>query len=256
MILKFFYLACILLILLPMPASAQSSNALPIATTVLIAGVVQDAGEVIVHNDSSDRYMVSDRKDQEEVYGVSAFRPALVFATASGTIPVVTSGVTLLQVSSANGPISRGDLLITSPERGVAMKADIAHNHVFAIALESFEGNSTGTIQAEIGAERAQALLTMLRESEAEAAGAATEEDKPFEVPYARAILASVIAVGALFFILYSFRSSIAKGIVSVGRNPRARGSIVTLAFTNIVFALILCAVVLFVAVGILILPI
>jgi len=69
-------------------------------------------------------------------------------------------------------------------------------------------------------------------------------------------VIAVVLVIGGLFFILYSFRSTIKAGVVSVGRNPRARSSIVALAIGNLTFALILCAAVVFIAVAILILPV
>lgn len=255
MLLKILYIACVLAII-PHHASAQSDHALPIATTVFIQDGIVEVGEVITYDESEDTYAVSKIQSDTNVFGVTALAPALVFATASGTTPVVTHGAAMVKVSTQNGNIQRGDLLVTSKENGVAMKADSADGTVFAVALEPFVAQAgsleQGSIMAEIGKELAVALQTARQQ----AVQSATEEaEEPFEVPYARAIIASVVAIGALFFLLYSFRSTIAKGIVSIGRNPRARSSIVALAFGNIVFALILCAAVVFIAVGILILP-
>jgi hypothetical protein len=125
---------------------------------------------------------------------------------------------------------------------------------VFAIALEDYvpdATNETGFIQADVSVERAVLALEAKRQAEM-----STEDESTSPVSIVRAVIAVVLVVGGLFFILYSFRSTIKAGVVSVGRNPRARSSIVALAIGNLTFALILCAVVVFIAVAILILPV
>lgn len=246
---------------LPMFVFAQSSNTLPVATTAVVAGASASGTQVVVYDQQADMYGVSKKARDASVYGVTAISPAIVFATASGTMPVVTQGTTKVQVTAANGPITRGDILTTATSSGTAMRADLSDDAVFAVALEGF-GNATtsatGTILAQVGVDDARALQLARRDTAKQSVIAASSTDAAGTkmVSYTRDIIAAIIAIGGLLFILYSFRSTLSKGVVSIGRNPRARTSIITLAFGNIIFALLLCAVVIFIALGVLVLPV
>lgn len=245
-----------LLFFFPAGMFAQAQGTLPVATTIELQGGTGVAGEVVIFNNDTNTYFVSETANDARVYSVTALSPALVFVTGSGTVAVVSSGLAHVQVNSEGGAIERGDLLTTSDTRGVAKKAAEDEENVFAIALESFPdgGQSQGTIAADIGIKQAQAL----RNAQLETSAKEVEPSliaKALPVSTVRYAIATLIAVGALMFILYSFRSTIAKGVVSIGRNPKARMSIMTLAFGNILFALILCAVAIFVAIGVLVLP-
>ncbi len=253
--------AAIFFIFLPLLAFGQTNTAFPVAMTLRVADAIPEGGEIVAHDEVNESYVLSTAAREGQVYGVTAYRPALVFATGSGTVPVVTSGATQVRVTLSNGDIARGDLLVSSDIRGVAMHADISDDEVFAIALEDFRdvGDEIGIVIAEVGVEGARALQEKRRQIEKQnpISGTLTKDikDGGGTVSFIRAGIATIIAVGGLFFILYSFRSTVAKGVVSIGRNPRARTSIMALAFGNIIFALVLCAVAIFVAIGVLILP-
>lgn len=239
---------------------AQGNTSLPVAVTLEVVGANPDGAEVVTFVEEKNQYVLSRTARDGQVYGVTAISPALVFSTtASGTIPVLTAGATSVQVNNSNGVIKRGDLLTTSNTKGTAMRADLADDHVFAIALEDFGGDTsaltTGKIIAEIGIAQAQAIQEIRREVEKENLLASSTAVTSI-VSFVRVGIAAMVAMGGLLFTLYSFRSAMAKGVVSIGRNPRASSSIVALAFGNIIFALILCAVTVFVAIGILILPV
>lgn len=232
-----------------------SASALQIASTVTLEGTQQvTEGIVVVANDEMQTYSISKTASDAAVFGVTASKPSLVFASDGHLVPVVTDGIALIQVVVSNGVIQRGDLLVTSSTTGAAMRAGKEYEHVFAVALENYEPevtNQTGIIQADISVERAILALEAKQQAEMN-----TKDEPASPVSIVRAVIAAVLVVGGLFFILYSFRSTIKAGVVSVGRNPRARGSIVALAVGNLTFALILCGVVVFIAVAILILPI
>ena len=243
-------------------AYAQQSGVLPVATTVFVADSAVATGDVIVFEEKTQTYTISKSTNEANIYGVVANRPALVFQTATGTMPVVSIGATLLKVSTSGGEIKRGDLLVASKDSGVAQRAGEADTNVFAIALEPFLGDqgSGGMIQAEVDVERAHALREARLAQAHELKNPITQLTTPTKtilgVSLVRGGIAFIVAVGALFFILYSFRSAFGKGIVSIGRNPRARNSIIALSFGNILFALVLCGITLFVAIAILILPV
>jgi hypothetical protein len=240
---------------------AQNGGTLPVASTVQVVGTVHPEGEVVVFLEGVQTYEVSSQSDQSGVFGVTAATPALVFLTATDTIPVVTEGVTSVLVSSLSAPVVRGDVLTTASEKGrvrVAGKDDL---NVFAVALEDVSV-SDGSVLVEVNAQKAQAVWkekwqpkTLAAES---MSGVETETDGEQKVSsqMVRTGIALALVLTALSFILYTFRATLSKAVVSIGRNPRARGSIMMLSFGNILFALLLCAVVLFVAVAVLVLPI
>lgn len=234
--------------------SVASANTIQVAPTVtLVDGSSASEGSVVVSRADAGVYELSQTVGEDSVFGVVHTKPAMVFSTGADEVPVITEGIALVQVTAANGPIARGDLLVTSSSTGVAMRAGPSDDLVFAVALEGFAEDAdgvTGLIQADVGVDHAQAVLAAQREFDV---SESADETEPFS--FVRAGVAIVLIVGALFFVLYSFRSAIGQGVVSVGRNPKARSSIVTLSFANIVFALILCAVIIFIAIAILILP-
>jgi hypothetical protein len=126
---------------------------------------------------------------------------------------------------------------------------------VFAIALEDYREGMT-TLQAEINQEKAKQLHSQNKEVEGTTDPSSLVEIKEtFSSSFVRGVIATCIAVGALSFVLYSFRVTIGNAVVSIGRNPRARGAIMMLSIGNIIFALFLCGVALFVAIAVLVLP-
>ncbi len=228
------------------------AETLPVATSVTIAGVNSvTEGMVVVAREAAGVYEISSMPSDAEVFGVTAQRPSLVFSQGDGEVPVVTSGIAYVQVQNTNGAIQRGDFLVTAAQPGVAMRAGDEDEHVFAIALEPFvsnDGSEKGVIQAEVGVERAKAAYALRQKAQTD-----TAQKTPSII---RGSIATLLVVGALFFVLYSFRAAFSQGIASVGRNPRAKRSIMTLSFANILFAVFLCAIVIFVAIAILVLPV
>jgi ABC-type multidrug transport system fused ATPase/permease subunit len=232
-----------------------SASALQIASTVTLEDAQQvTEGIVVVASDEMQTYSISKTASDAAVFGVTASKPSLVFASEGHLVPVVTDGIALIQVVVSNGVIQRGDLLVTSSTAGAAMRAGKEYEHVFAVALEDYVPevtNEIGFIQADISVKRAMLALEAKRQS-----GMSAKDKSTSPTSTVRAVIAAILAVGGLFFILYSFRSTMKAGVVSVGRNPRARSSIIALAVGNLTFALILFGVVVFIAVAILILPI
>jgi len=231
------------------------ANPIQVSPTISFVGADDiEEGVVVTVNTEREMYSISDRSHHDSVYGVTATQPTLVFQTGEEEVPVVTDGVAYVQVNNEGGEISRGDFLVTAAAPGVARKANDNESYVFAIALENYQPqatNQTGFIQANVSVEAAVLALEAKRQAHIR-----TQDESTNPVSIVRAVIAVVLVIGGLFFILYSFRSTIKAGVVSVGRNPRARSSIVALAIGNLTFALILCAAVVFIAVAILILPV
>lgn len=114
-------------------------------------------GDVLVISTRSDRTMaMSDRPYSTLVAGVHATKPGLVLTErgidedVSDLVHLGVVGVIPTKVTAENGPIQRGDLLVTSSLRGHAMKGtdpDRLPGAVLGKALEPFSGSGTGIIR-------------------------------------------------------------------------------------------------------------
>jgi hypothetical protein len=105
-------------------------------------------GDVLVM-DANDAYRPSAFAEDATVVGVVGSRPALLAGRriAENGAAVVVTGITTVKVDATWGAIERGDLLVSSPTRGHAMRADDPPpGTILGKALESFAGG-TGTIR-------------------------------------------------------------------------------------------------------------
>lgn len=241
---------CIFVCALPHISRAQ--NALPIASTLTVEGDTTQAGTLVVYDEATQTYEVSSRANDERVYGVVAERPALLFTTASGSVPVQTEGMAYVRVAGSSTPIMRGDLLVTSNTEGMASLALRHEEHVFAIALESYESSEDGIVLSDVSVARAH----QAREMREQALLEEQQEEEKLPVSWLRGAIAAIIAIGAIIFMLFSFRSIVNNGVVSVGRNPRAQTSIITFAFGTVLGVVLLGGLALFVAIAVLVLPV
>jgi len=94
------------------------------------------------------------------VAGVYATKPGVLLtpenidADLSGKVPLGVIGVIPTKVSAENGPITAGDLLVTSSTPGHAMKADLSKLQIgeaIGKALDNFTGPGTGVIEVLVG---------------------------------------------------------------------------------------------------------
>jgi hypothetical protein len=114
-----------------------------------------EPGDVLVisrqHNRTVER---STTMSSTCVAGVYATKPGVVLtdrnidANLADTVPMAVIGVVPTKVSGENGPIHRGDLLVTSSMPGRAMRAgdQPPAGSIIGKALEPFEASGTGVI--------------------------------------------------------------------------------------------------------------
>jgi hypothetical protein len=111
-----------------------------------------EPGDVLVISEHLDRTVTkSDKSYSTKVLGVYATKPGVVLRNLDieeeiiDQLPIGVLGVVPTKVTSENGPIQRGDLLVTSGTAGHAMKAnpeDLGFGMVLGKALQPFEGAS------------------------------------------------------------------------------------------------------------------
>jgi hypothetical protein len=103
---------------------------------------VIEAGDVLVMDAALDGYArLSDASADTMVIGIAG-------GSGNEKVPVATSGFSNCKVDASFGPIHKGDLLVSSPTPGHAMKAPrpVEPGTIIGKALESLE-SSTGTIK-------------------------------------------------------------------------------------------------------------
>ena len=111
-----------------------------------------EPGDVLVISTRTDRTVERSAEAASPlVVGVYATRPGVLLAEEGlgATVPMGVVGVLPTKVSAENGPIRRGDLLVTASVPGHAMRAsdDPAVGTVLGKALEPFDGPGTGRIR-------------------------------------------------------------------------------------------------------------
>jgi hypothetical protein len=218
----------------PLWVLAQGEERLPVATTVAVEGADVVPGAVVRYDELAATYSLSATSSDPAVFGVVANQPAIVFVTATSAVPVITNGVTVVRVSDVNGIAVRGDLLTTTITPGVAAVAATSTERAFASALAP------------------AAPATGLARQAAAAAETTTLSREPTLV---RMAIAVIMLVGALAFLLYSFRSILHSGVLSIGRNPRARLSVVYVSIGSMAMVIVVAAVVVLIALGVLVVP-
>jgi hypothetical protein len=136
----------------------QSSGA-DVAEAFAVTGGIQmyAPGDVLVIAEDADRTVALCAVPYSSmVAGVYATKPGVLLTEEdidtdiSDKVPMGVIGVIPTKVCGENGPIKRGDLLVTSSKAGHAMKADIDKvkpGQVIGKALENFDGQGTGKIR-------------------------------------------------------------------------------------------------------------
>lgn len=122
-----------------------------------------EPGDVLVISADSDRHVtLCSKANARNVAGVYATKPGMMLTTArisediSHLIPLGVLGIIPTKVCAENGPIRRGDLLVTSSTPGHAMKAVpvmvggvevYPTGAVIGKAMQNFDGPSNGMIE-------------------------------------------------------------------------------------------------------------
>lgn len=214
---------------------AQEIREIGVAVPVSVQGEVLDA-DIICTTLDSGNYSSCNKEYSTSVYGVVSQNPAVAFQTdpSEGVYPIITSGETRVRVSAINGAIEIGDLITTSTNSGVGMKATI-NGYVVGTAQESFNpGNEdVGTISVLVNIHPATGLgstgtnlLSLLRNGLSFSA-----LDSLGSLRYLLAALVVIVS----FVLGFMYFGRVAKaGVESLGRNPLASRSIQLSVIFNI----------------------
>jgi hypothetical protein len=120
-----------------------------------------EAGDVLIISESSDRKVEKSTTAYSTlVAGVYATKPGVLLTEENAErnqlgkmVPMGVIGVIPTKVCLEGGPIKRGDLIVTSSQAGVAMKADpdkVRVGQVLGKALQDYNQNGVGKINVLI----------------------------------------------------------------------------------------------------------
>lgn len=169
-------------------------------------------------------YKLSTYAYDPSIFGVVSTTPAVLIKDNSGKNSLVlTSGKTLVRVSTINGAIKKNDLITSSSIAGAGQKADL-NGYILGIALEDYSNsnpNAVGKILVSIDPHYNAtfvAVKTNLIQNIKSIAAAPTLSP----LTTLRYILAALIAI-ASFVLGFIYFGRIARaGVEALGRNPLA----------------------------------
>lgn len=170
------------------------------------------------------------------IFGVVVNAPILsVQPRDVSTVAVVSSGETLVRVSTQEGNIEVGDLITSSATPGVGKKATKS-GYVIGKALQAYsDSKQSGKISVLMGPSFG---------SGSQASGAAgTLIDVVRDPENSRFILATILGIIILPGSIFAFIRLITTGVTAIGRNPLARGIIYrSMVIAGIVIAILAIA--------------
>jgi len=236
--------------------------ALPLAVSVPIADAHLSYGDIVSYEKELAVYALSRKANDPNLFGVVAKRPPLVFFLDDTTVPVVRSGRTLVNVTLENGPIRAGDFITSSSILGKGQRAAAGDSYVVGVAVGEFveTGDAeavlpngkkvgSGTIVVDVN------VIGLFAAAATTDAGLSDDRAKTVfgldtETAFTimQYVLAAAITLGSLYLAFRSFMSDANYGVISVGRNPRARSSIQAMVVFNAILAILVAGAGIFVA--------
>ena len=222
-----------------LPVAGEELKSGQIASNVEVADSDARAGDILT---KSDKGLVrASNSYDRNLFGVVVEDPSVVLNKASkNTLPVISYGETLVEVSNGNGEVRRGDFVTSSSSPGVGQKA-IDSGFVVGRALEDLK-ETQGPISVFVniqyrtieGRASVSKILTVLTSS----------LERPENLPEVlRYLFALLLGGGVFLFGFFSIGRSLRSGVEAVGRNPMAKTSIqIALAINLLTIIILSCA--------------
>lgn len=226
-----------------------------------------DNGRVVVLDDAGRQTVrVATKGDKQALFGITVDSSRLSVTLSSGDLQnetyVAVSGTHPAIVSTQGGAIKTGDYLMMSSIDGVLMRADFEKTTVFGRANSDFDGKSDVTLGTTVltdseGGKRSvvlgsvQATIDIKQNPNEkttktkvpeflERVGQAIAEK---EVSAVRIYLSMAITAVSLIASIAVVYAGVRNGIISIGRNPMSRRSIMR-ALTEVIITSILILII------------
>lgn len=212
-----------------------------IANYVTISGSNIKNGDIAAANGKT--YTLANKPYQSLIAGVVVIDPAVSIDLIQGknSYPIVSSGSFLVNVTTSNGVIKRGDIITTSTTPGVGMKATQS-GFAVGTAQEAYNEKNTKKIGSILVSLNTQYAYPPLGNSGTarlfdifNLTKAASFQEPSLFIKYAISALVVIITFVIGFF---SFGRIASNGITALGRNPLAARIIQTGIILNVLITL------------------
>src|SRR3989344_7269906 len=219
------------------PVAAESSSPRGgIGFTVKVENPDASDGDIVSFY--NEGYALSKIGHDAKMLGVISLNPAITVGVPSEDgVPVVSSGLTYVRVSSINGVIKKGDFITSSVIPGIGAKAE-GFGQILGVALSDFADPNTNVIG------RIPVSINIRTETPF-----AEFTSKPFD--FLRYLLAFVIAAGSVILGFVYFGKVARTGVEALGRNPLAGRLIEFGVFLNLFLTIGIIAIGIIIAYGI-----
>lgn len=228
-----FFMAIFLLVFPPTAKSAAS-----IATYFTIEGENILDGYIVAGD--GDKFVITNEAYQRNMIGVVNKSPAIEirFGNSPDSYPVSTSGQGVVLVSLANGDISKGDYITSSPIEGVGMKATVP-GPIIGVALEDASNPDESTVtKVQVNIQKDYNVDPYFDFSGFSAS--------PFEANttnITKYIMGGGVLILTLVFSFMYFGRLSMKGVEALGRNPLASKKIHMGIILNVTLAIAICII-------------
>jgi hypothetical protein len=225
--------------LMAVPVYAQNLSS-GTAIGLKISEKAQD-GDIITS--SQQGYKLSSSPYDPQIFGVVSMNPAVYFknSTATGDIPVISSGEVVVRVSSKNGTIQAGDFITSSTIPGVGEKVT-DNGYVLGRAEQSYTNNNpnaTGLILVTLQPHFAQITNNLLHNL-LSTFSFGLEEAVNTPLGAIRYVVAGVITILSFYLGFRFFARASNRGVEAIGRNPLAKEAILFSVFINTIITIVI----------------
>jgi hypothetical protein len=226
----------------------------PVATGSLVALDPKSSGTVVV----------ADLNNAARLFGVvvapSSASISLSDNTA-GQVQVATTGTAQVLVTTAGGEIHTGDSIAISQVAGVGQKVGTSSTRIIGSALADFTGTGDGVTKRTIddGTGKKEVAIGQIPVAISVSSYTATDGKQSYVVPNwlqnltntlagkavspIRIIIAGLILIVAIISISVLLYSAVRNSIISIGRNPLSKNSVLKGMITISAIAIAMLAV-------------
>jgi len=223
------------------PALASLSQGFATSSSIATGSLVA------LDNKSSGSVVIADTTNTGRLFGVvvpPSSASISLSGQGSGQVQVVTSGTAQVLVSTAGGPIKVGDYITVSPIAGVGQKVGDASTRVVGTAQTDFDGSGDGVTKRTIDTDQGKKEVAIGQIPVVIAVSTYTSTDgkQTYVIPNwlqnlsntlagkavspIRIIMAGIILLVALVSITVLLYSAVRNSIISIGRNPLSKSSV------------------------------
>ena len=227
----------IFLVLVVLPVRAQESS-LGAATAIVPNDKVKD-GDIITS--TKEGYKLARQAYDPLLFGVISMNPAVYLDDQSlkGAVPVVTLGRVYVRVSTANGPISKGDFITSSSMPGIGQKVT-DNGYVLGTSEEEYtekDPNKIGKVLVILNPHFAQ-VSTNLTKNVFSAFRLGLSAAFLTPIGALRYVVAGFVALLSFYLGFRYFGNASRSGVEAIGRNPLASKIILLSVVMNVTITL------------------